>query len=179
MFTAFIMCMMLTQTSCLERASFLQVLEKFDLNRGLLQSSASRSASFPISHSVSRNDVNSFINYLCSTFWPSTPMLLWMQELSKLLIPQIWSPDNFFPSGHLENWEIFCCTRYSSSIRSCLSEIRHSNDPKITLEEYKSFIGRFATRIASLELENYVDVCGSCGVIEESSPLRGRVRPRR
>jgi len=24
-----------------------------------------------------------------------------------------------------------------------------------------------------------VDVCGSCGVIEESSPLRGRVRPHR
>ena len=27
--------------------------------------------------------------------------------------------------------------------------------------------------------KQFVDVCGSCGVIEESSPLRGRVRPLR
>ena len=111
MIAALIMCtMLLTQTSW-KRVTFYKCYGKklFDLNRWFLQL---------------------WIYFLCSAFWPSSLMQLWLQELSRLLILQILSLDNFFPSGYLENWEYFCCTHYPSSIRSCLSERRHSNDPK-------------------------------------------------
>ena len=66
--------------------------------------------------SLQQQQLRHLINCSCSDFWPSTPMQLGFQALSRLLIPQILSFDGFFPSGYVENWECFCwCTHSFSS----------------------------------------------------------------
>jgi len=73
-----------------------------------------------------------YVNFLCSTLWPSTLMHLWFQALSRLRIPHISSLDEVFPS-RLIIWrtENFSAARIIPAPNYlAYQKIRHSNDPK-------------------------------------------------
>jgi len=113
MIAALIMCtMLLTQTSW-KRVTFYKCYGKklFDLNRWFLQ----------LWIKVL------FVLCLLTIVSDAAPVARTFEITNSSNFESRW----FLPvCGHLENWEYLCCTHYSSSIRSRLSEIRHSNDPK-------------------------------------------------
>ena len=101
----------------------------------------SRPASLQILHFIlrslcdalySNNNAASFLNLLCSDFWPPTLMHISFEALLGIFNALILRLDEFFPFDHLENSDIFFLHAFPApnNLPWLSSEIRHSNDPK-------------------------------------------------